>query len=71
MANGAKMAAPITLTSNFLLLVSHGFTRQKFDINTHDTLHIDNHLTAISKQNMNFLILYGILQICYLLLLLF
>ena len=45
---------------------------KKIDINTHDILHIDNQSTAISKQNMNFLISYGVLKICYdLLLLLF
>ena len=44
--------------------------RQNFDSNTYDTLHIYYHLTVISKQNMNFLILYGGLNICYHLLLL-
>ena len=32
-----------------------------------DSVHTDNHLTAISKQNMNVLILYGVLKFLLLL----
>ena len=38
----AMMATVITLTSNFLLLISQRFYKIKIDINTHHTLHIGN-----------------------------
>ena len=63
----AKMATTITLTSSFLLLICQWFYKIKIDIDIHHALHTVNHLTAISKKNMNFLILYKVLKFLLLL----
>ena len=65
---GPRWRQPLLSLRIFFSWYRSGFIRYKFDINTHDTLHIGNHLIAISEQNIHFLILYEFLKICYYLL---